>query len=190
MKFTMFLLLFVPCSVFSQKKQAFNEGWEFLNSIPIENGQVIYEKVFLLDSVNDKDKVFNSAKAALIKNTNYKYSKIDEDRTAGNISSEINFKFTAKAGIIALSFFAKGLLSIDVKENRFRVRIINNTASTTVMNVPVEVQMTDSYKAELDMVEKKKWKAAKSMVLPWDAQIRVILEAFGILIAQNVSDDF
>lgn len=189
MKFSIFLCLFSPFLLFAQKNTE-NVGREMLATIPFANGQVIYEKVFLLDSVNDKNKVFTSAKAALIKNANYKYTKIDEDRVSGNLSSEIFFQFNAKPGVMELTFNAKGLLSIDVKENRFRVRIMNNQANIVFSGVPVHYTMPSSFELEMGLVKKNKWKVSKSVLIPWDASLRLILEAFGILISQNVSDDF
>jgi len=45
---------------------------EYFGLIPYRDGQIIYERIITLDSINNKEQVFNSAKSALIKNTSYK----------------------------------------------------------------------------------------------------------------------
>lgn len=161
-----------------------------LESIPFKDGQVIYEKVIYIDSVNNRDVVFNSAKAALIKNTNYKYTKVDEDRSSGSITTQISFLFSAKPGIMALPFTAVSNLSIDVKENRFRIRLYNNNASILVMNQKVEYELLRSYLFELDKISKNNWVEKKSIVLPWDKKLNEIFTAFATLVKEGVKDDF
>jgi hypothetical protein len=166
------------------------EGFSQLESIPYNNGQIVYEKVIYLDSVNDRDIVFNSAKAALIKNTNYKYTKVDEDRNSGNITTQISFVFNAKPGIMFLPYTAVSNLSIDVKENRFRVRLYNNNASIILMNEKVEYELLRSYLFELDKISQNNWVEKKSMVLPWDKKLKEIFSAFAVLVKEGVNDDF
>jgi hypothetical protein len=161
-----------------------------LESIPFKDGQIIYEKVIYLDSVNDRDIVFNSAKAALIKNTNYKYTKVDEDRNSGNITTQISFLFNAKPGIMGLVFTAISSLSIDVKENRFRIRLYNNNASIIVMNQKVEYELLRSYLFELDKISQNKWVEKKSLVLPWDKKLNQIFSTFATLVKEGVKDEF
>lgn len=161
-----------------------------LFKVPLKDGNIIFEKVYFLDSLNNQEKVFNLVKSALIKNTNYKYSKIDEDRASGNISSSIEFLFIAKPGIAKLTFLANTLLSIDVKPNRFRVRLVNNTSYFTALGTNVNYDLTKSYNFELESFHSGKWKAQKSVVLPWIQKLDFILNGFPILIANGQKDDF
>lgn len=158
--------------------------------IPYTDNQVIYEKVFFVDSVNDQTKIFNAVKSSLIKSTNYKSAKIDEDRIAGNITADIRFAFSAKPGIAKIVFDAKSKLSIDVKENRFRVRLYDNSATFTLMGQDVFYDLTKTFLYEKDQLEKDKWKSSKSILLPWDEKLVIILYGFGSLVAKNVNDDF
>ena len=182
---TIAFLSLLPSFLFAQIK---NTEAEVLTTIPIENGRIVYEKVFMLDSVNDRDKVFNSAKAALIKNVNYKYGKIDEDRVSGSISTQISFMFSAKPGVARINLAGKGLLTVDARENRFRVRISNNTAENPGLLILFD--MPETLNREILMANQDKWKAEKSVIMPWDSHLRQIIDAFGVLISQNVSDDF
>lgn len=166
------------------------EGICQLESVPFNNGQIVYEKIIHLDSVNDKDVVFNSAKAALIRNTNYKYTKVDEDRNSGSITTQISFLFNAKPGIMGLVFTAISNLSIDVKENRFRIRLYNNNASIVVMNQKVEYELLRSYLFELDKISQNKWVEKKSIVLPWDKKLNEIFSTFAIIVREGVKDEF
>jgi hypothetical protein len=161
-----------------------------LESVPYNNGQIVYEKVIYIDSVNDRNIVFNSAKAALIKNTNYKYTKIDEDRNSGNITTQISFLFNAKPGIIGLAFSAVSNLSIDVKENRFRIRLYNNNASLVVMNQKIDYDILSSYLFEKEKINQGKWIEKKSVVLPWDKKLNEIFLAFASLVKEGVNDEF
>ena len=160
-----------------------------LSNVPFNDGTIIYEKVYTIDSVNDKDKIFNGAKSAIIKNTNYKYSKVDEDRVSGNITTVVNFQFSAKPGIARIIFDATSQLSIDVKENRFRVRLYNNTASATALGMTVTYQMPQTFTDEQESIKKGKWKKSKSMIVPWDAKLSIILLAFEHLVADGLKDD-
>jgi len=126
----------------------------------------------------------------LIKNTNYKYEKIDVDRESGNLSTEISFRFNAKPGIAVITYNAKGLLSIDVKENRFRIRLKNNTATFVFQNLSFTQDIPKTIEFENELVKKNKWKYGKSALVPWDAQLRLIVEGIGVEISQNVADDF
>ena len=161
-----------------------------LESIPFRDGQIIYEKVIYIDSVNNRDIVFNSAKAALIRNTNYKYTKVDEDRNSGNITTQISFVFNAKPGIMALPYTAISNLSIDVKENRFRIRLYNNNASIMVMNQKLDYELLRTYLFELDRINQNKWIEKKSILLPWDKKLNEIFTAFAILVKEGVKDEF
>jgi hypothetical protein len=181
------LLIVLPEFVFSQTREISDSSFY---QVPFNNGQIVYEKVFHLDTVSNKDAVFNAAKSALIKNANYKYGKIDEDRNAGNISSEITFNFSVKPGIAKFVLTAKSILSIDIKENRFRVRIFNNNASVILLNTPVNYEMAESYKLEQEQITKEKWKASKSIILNWHKHLVLIIDAFGILIKKGINDDF
>ena len=181
------ILIVLPEFIFSQKSQRIDSSFYH---VPFKEGQIVYEKVFYLDTLSNKDAVFTAAKSALIKNTNYKYAEIDEDRDAGSISSEITFDFSVKPGIAKLILTAKSILSIDVKENRFRVRIFNNNASVVLLNVPVDYEMKETYKYELEQIAKEKWKSSKSIILNWHQHLTTIMNAFGILIKKNLTDDF
>lgn len=177
------LMLFMPFLSFAQEDT-------ILNRIPFKDGQIVYEKVFYLDSVNDKDKVFNAAKAAIIRNSNYKYSKVDEDRVARNITTEISFPFAAKPGIVRITLTAKARLSIDVRENRFRVRVYDNLASFILMGETVSYELLHTYSYEKEQVEKGKWRVAKSVAVPWDEKLSLIMNTFGLLIYDSIKDDF
>lgn len=166
------------------------ESFSQLESVPFNNGQIVYEKIIYIDSVNDRDVVFNSAKAALIRNTNYKYTKVDEDRNSGNITTQISFLFSAKPGIMGLVFTAVSNLSIDVKENRFRIRLYNNNASIIIMNQKVEYELSRNYLLELDKINQNNWVEKKSMVLPWDKKLNEIFSSFSILVKDGVNDEF
>lgn len=157
--------------------------------VPYDNNTIIYEKIYNLDSINNKDKIFNGVKAALIQNTNYKYSKINEDRNAGNITAEINFSFSAKPGIMRIVFHATSQLSFDIKENRYRVRLYNNTAKMTAMNVTFDYDMVETYLAEKKNFEKGKWKKAKSIIVSWNSDLVLILNAFETLVSKGLNDD-
>ena len=160
MKLLICVLLF-PIYSLCQEDSAFYK-------IPLKDNDIIYEKVFTIDSISNKDKLFNAVKYALIKSTNYKVAKVDEDRTSGSITTNISFNFITKPGIMKLVFEADTKLSIDVKENRFRVRLYNNSAHMTLMGELITYQMIRTYVAEKDQIEKGKWKATKSVILPWD----------------------
>ena len=188
MKSLLLLVLFLPLFCFTQEVELPKSDTIF-NQIPFSNNEIIYEKVFQIDSVNNRDKIYNSAKAALIQNTNYKYSKIDEDRSSGSITSEIVFFFVAKPGIAKLSFKAICRLSIDVKENRFRVRLYNNTSSFELMGQLISYVLRDTYLLEKERISNGKWKASKSVVLPWHEKLSNILNAFGVLVKQGMKDD-
>jgi len=166
------------------------ESFSQLETIPFNNGQIVYEKIIYIDSVNDKNVVFNSAKAALIKNTNYKYTKVDEDRNSGNITTQISFLFNAKPGIMGVAFTAVSNLSIDVKENRFRIRLYNNNASIIVMNQKIEYELLRTYLFELDKISQNNWVEKKSIVLPWDKKLNEIFSAFSNLVKEGVKDEF
>ena len=188
---TCFILLFLPVLLNAQVNENSNKQLQdsIFNSIPFKDGQIIYEKVFFIDSINNKDQIYNAAKSALIKNTNYKYSKIDDDRSSGSISCNIAFQFIASAGIVPLTYDAKSLLSIDVKENRFRVRIVNNNASVMVMQQLYEYDIIERYQYEFERREKNKWKAKKSIVLNWHEKLSLILNAFGLIIKKGITND-
>lgn len=188
---TCFILLFLPVLLNAQVNENSNKQLldSIFNSIPFKDGQIIYEKVFYIDSINNKDIVFNAAKSALIKNTNYKYSKIDDDRNSGNISCNISFQFSANPGIIELSYDAKSIISIDVKENRFRVRLFNNTASVIVMGITTDYNMGELYDYEFGRKNKNRWKAKNSIILSWHEKLSLILNAFGLIIKKGITND-
>ncbi len=91
-----FFLLCIPFLGLSQEDQQHNIDSIF-STIPFKGGEVVYEAVIKLDSINNKEKVFNAAKYVLLNNTNYKHSKIDEDRIMGSLHTEISFFFYCKA---------------------------------------------------------------------------------------------
>jgi hypothetical protein len=157
--------------------------------VPFKDDAIVYEKVFYLDSVNDQTKVFNAVKSTLIKNTNYKASKIDEDRTSGSISTQISFLFSAKPGIARLTFTGTTLISIDVKANRFRVRLYNNKSTMTIMGTLLTYDMAGTYIQESASIEKGKWKEQKSIIIPWDEKLRLILNGFPILIGKGLNEE-
>jgi hypothetical protein len=179
MKYLYLIFLLIP--VFAKAQ---------LEKVPLKDGQILFEKIILLDSVNDKNIVFNSAKSALIRNTNYKYTKVDEDRTSGNITTEITFTFLQNSVFGPWEFNAKSNLSIDVKENRFRIRLYNNTASFMLMNRLVEYEFNKTYAIQKDAIEKGNYKIKKDAVTPWNDKLLTILNAFGELVKDGVKDDF
>lgn len=158
--------------------------------VPLNDNEIIYERVFNVDSINNKDKLFNAVKSALIKATNYKVAKVDEDRTAGSITTNISFSFIAKPGIMKLAFDADTKLSIDVKENRFRVRLYDNSAHFVLMGERLVYGMYKTYFAEKEQISKGKWKEAKSIILPWDEELRNILYGFSLMVSKGLSDEF
>lgn len=177
-------LLALPFCAISQDDSA-------LFKIPyIDNNLIVYEKVFFLDSMKGKDKIFNAVKAALIKSTNYKSAKVDEDRTSGNITTNISFQFLTKPGIIKIVLDARCQMSIDIKENRFRIRLTDHTASMFLMGEKVTYSLVNSYLSEMDKKYSNKWKPAKSVAVPWHDQLTMILNGFPSLINQGLSDDF
>jgi hypothetical protein len=169
--------------------KSFSQTIDSLPHVPFHDGTIVYEKVYTIDSINDKNKIFNGVKSAIIKNTNYKHSKVDEDRVSGNITTKINFHFSAKPGITRIAFDATSQLSIDVKENRFRVRLYNNLASTTALGMTVTYQMAQTYVNEKQLMEKGKWKKSKSLIIPWDETLSNILLAFEQLVKDGLKDD-
>jgi hypothetical protein len=150
---------------------------------------IVYEKVFYFDTSISKNQIFNAIKSTLITNSNYKYSKIDEDRTSGNITTVINFEFNAKPGMAKLVFNARSQMSIDVKENRYRIRFLNNTANTTVIGATINYVMHQVYIDEKKQILKNKWKESKSLVVPWHESLFFILNAFDLLVAKELKDD-
>ncbi|MGV3594407.1 MAG: hypothetical protein ACO1NK_04120 [Sediminibacterium sp.] len=177
------IIFLIPLFSFSQEDSTFLK-------IPYKDGSIVYENVFYIDRINDQTKVFNLVKSALIRSTNYKAVKIDEDRTSGNITTEISFAFTAKPGIARIALNATTRLSIDVKENRFRVRLYNNSAMFTLMGQAVIYDMPKVYEAEKLNQEKGKWKPAKSVVLPWNDSLSLILNSFAYVVSKGINDDF
>ncbi len=89
-----------------------------------------------------------------------------------------------------LVFAAKSRLSIDVKENRFRVRLYDNSASFVLMGEQILYELPSSYLYEKEQIDKGKWKVAKSVVLPWNEKLTNILNGFAIIIKNGISDDF
>lgn len=179
MKILFSLFLFIPILSFSQ-----------LDNVPLKDGRVSYEKVIVLDSINDRDLVFNAAKSALVRNANYKYSKIDEDRVAGNITTEITFSFIVNSPLGRWNYNAKSNLSIDVKENRFRIRLYNNTASFILMQQLVNYEFESAYAAQREAIARGKYNVKKDNVTPWNSRLLGILEAFSFLVKEGVKDDF
>lgn len=179
MKVLLVLLVLSPLISFSQ-----------LENVPLKDGKVSYEKVIVLDSINDKELVFNAAKSALVRNANYKYSKIDEDRVAGNITTEITFSFIVNSPLGRWNYNAKSNLSIDVKENRFRIRLYNNTASFILMQQLVTYEFESAYAAQREAIAKGKYNVKKDNVTPWNSRLMGILEAFSVLVKDGIKDDF
>jgi len=190
MKRLLLLFLLTPVLCFSQ--EAAQNLDSIFSTIPFKGSEIIYEEVIKLDSINDKVKVFNAAKAVLIKNTNYKYTKIDEDRISGSINTEISFSFIVKPGFAKFTLNAKSKVSIDVKENRFRVRIYQNTAKVYVLDQEAKYEMEKLLQAEKEKLSEGKLKYEKSMIVAWDKNIEIILQAFSTLIKEGVKgeDDF
>lgn len=183
------LLLIFPSLISAQKrKSSFSDT--VLNVIPYKEGIVTYERIYFLDTVENKEKVFNAIKSALLKNTNYKQSKIDEDRILGNITAYITFDFTAKPGISKLLFNAKTILSIDIKENRYRLRLYNNTYSTMVLGYLVNSTIEQQFENEREQLRKGKWKPEKSTILNWHEVLTKILTEFPRMVNEGFSDEF
>jgi len=157
--------------------------------VPFTNNDIIYESVVHLDSVYDKNKVFNAAKSTLIRNTNYKYSKVDEDRNSGNITAEITFDFVAKPTFLKSTFNAYSRLSIDVKEDRFRIRLYGNGASIGSSESTIDLSMPIIYLEEKKQIKEGEWKEKRSLIIPWHRQLDIILQAFGMLIKDGLNDD-
>jgi hypothetical protein len=186
-----FFLLCIPFLGFSQEDQQHNIDSIF-STIPFKGGEVVYEAVIKLDSINNKEKVFNAAKSVLLNNTNYKHSKIDEDRIMGSLNTEISFFFTVKPGIAKFQFNAKSFVSIDVKENRFRVRIFRNTGKAYLMGEEFDYTMENTLQFEKDKLSAGKLKYEKSIIVSWNENLKTILNAFSVLIKDGVrnADDF
>ncbi|HQS23885.1 MAG: hypothetical protein B7Y11_05015 [Sphingobacteriia bacterium 24-36-13] len=179
MKVLFSIFLFIPILSFSQ-----------LENVPLKEGKVSFEKVIVLDSINNKDLVFNAAKSALVRNANYKYSKIDEDRVAGNITTEITFSFIVNSPLGRWNYNAKSNLSIDVKENRFRIRLYNNTASFILMQQLVTYEFESAYAVQKEAIASGKYKVKKDNVTPWNSKLLGILEAFAFLVKDGIKDEF
>jgi hypothetical protein len=140
--------------------------------IPFVDGSITYEGVFSVADSITSQKLFNAVKRVFLNNTNYKYTKIDEDRILGNITAEFTYTFTASPGIIELFYLANSFMSIDVKENKYRLRIYRNKASTKALNVPFDFTMEEIYLSELAKIkDKKKWNKERSLVLNWHTVI-------------------
>lgn len=187
-----FILINISNLTFSQQSKIINEnGIQLLLKIPYKEGKIVYEKIYNFDSINNFNKIFNAAKSALINNTSYKYSKIDEDRISGNITTEINYTITNKAAI-RFNIPSKSRLSIDVKENRFRIRIFNSQGTLSALGESMPVSHEQFYEGEMQALKngKKNWKEHTSYALMWDLKMRLILEAFTIIISNGISDDF
>lgn len=190
MKRLLLLFLLTPVLCFTQEAALSLDS--IFSTIPFKGNEIVYEEVIKLDNINDKEKVFNAAKAVLIKNTNYKYSKIDEDRISGSINTEISFSFIVKPGIVKFQYNAQSKVSIDIKENRFRVRVYRNTAKANLLGEELEYEMERTLQWEKERIANGKLKFEKSMIVPWDKNIKDILQAFSILIKEGVKgeDDF
>jgi len=175
-------IILQPIFAFSQKDSNFYK-------VPFTNNDIIYESVVHLDSVYGKNKVFNAAKSTLIRNTNYKYSKVDEDRNSGNITAEITFDFVAKPlDFSKATFHGHSFLSIDVKEDRFRIRLYGNSASLFSEDKP-DFTMPTSYLQEKNQIKEHLWKESRSLIIPWHRQLETILQAFQMLIKDGLKDD-
>ena len=153
-------------------------------------GSIEYEKILTFDSTLSKDEIFNAVKRALIKNSNYKYDKIDEDRNSGNISTKIQYSFVAKPGIVKIEWNCYSILSIDVRSTKIRLRVSNILYSNIILNTPNSAPMDQIYDYELDLLNKGKWKAIKSMIIPWDKKIVDIINGFGTLVLLETKDSF
>ena len=190
MKKVLLLLFITPVLCFSQETVLSIDS--IFSAIPFKGSEIIYEEVIKLDSINDKVKVFNAAKAVLIKNTNYKYTKIDEDRISSSINTEISFSFIVKPGIARFTLNAQSKVSIEVKENRFRVRIYQNTAKASLMGEEFNYEMEKVLQFEKDKHSEGKLKYEKSMIAGWHKNLETILKAFSTLIKEGVrgEDDF
>jgi len=161
-----------------------------LENAPIKDGKLSYEKVIKLDSINDKNLVFNAAKSALVKNTNYRHSKVDEDRVSGNITTEIDFIVVVPTALGRMTYNAKSNLSIDVKENRFRIRLFNNTASFVLMQQLVSFQLDTVYSVQKELIASGRFKPKRDNFSPWNNKLIEILEAFTYLVKEGVKDEF
>lgn len=179
MKIFFSILLLFPLICFSQ-----------LENAPLKDGKLTYEKVIVLDSVNDRNLVYNAAKSALVRNTNYKYTKVDEDRTSGNITTEINFIVVVPTSLGRMTYNAKSNLSIDVKENRFRIRLFNNTASFVLMQQLIVMQLDNVYLAQKELIANGKYKPKRDNFTSWNNKLNEILDAFVYLVKEGVKDEF
>ena len=186
------LLLFLLTPVLCLSQEAAQNLDSIFSTIPFKGSEIIYEEVIKLDSINDKVKVFNAAKAVLIKNTNYKYTKIDEDRISGTLDTEVSFNFSVKPSIARINMEAMCRITIEVKENRFRVRIFRNTAKAFLMNTQFDYEMEKVFQAEKERLSEGRLKYEKSTIVVWDKNIEIILQAFSTLIKEGVKgeDDF
>lgn len=193
------LLLFLLSPLFSFCQETLYDTDSIFNTIPLKGSEIVYEEVFKLDSINDKVKVFNAAKAALMKNTNYKYTKVDEDRVSGTIETEVVFSFKTKQSVysemfVRPTFFdAKCKITIDVKENRFRVRLTDNVARAITPNTSYfNIKMEGIFLKEKEMLAEGELKYDKSLLIKWDSYLDNILKMFGTLIKDGVKgeDDF
>jgi len=100
--------------------------------------------------------------------------------------------FTVKPGIAKFQFNAKSFVSIDVKENRFRVRIFRNTGKAYIMGEEFDYTMENTLQFEKDKLSAGKLKYEKSIIVSWNENIKTILNAFSVLIKDGVrnADDF
>jgi len=182
-------LLLISNLAFSQAVQE-QSAQDTLPAVPQKMASIEYEKVFQVDSATSKDQLFNAVKQALIRNTNYKHEKIDEDREAGSISTAINYSIFAKPGIVKLEWLCTSLLTVDVRDKKFRVRINSISHKTPVMGVDITATMDQVFQGEKNEFEKGKWKSTKSMIIPWDNKLKILIESFGLLISFEALDDF
>jgi hypothetical protein len=140
--------------------------------IPFFDGSITYEGIFSADDSISSQKLFNAVKRVFLNNTNYKYTKIDEDRMLGNITAEFTYTFSASPGIMELIYMANSFISVDIKENKYRLRIYRNKASTKALNVSFDFTMEEIYLGELARIkDKKKWNQERSVVLNWHTVI-------------------
>ena len=174
----------------AQKKHKNQVDTSVFIKTPFIDGKVVYESIYSLDSIINSERLFNSIKKVLLTNSNYKYTKIDEDRILGTITSEFSFNYVARPGIADVNFIGTSKMSIDVKNGKYRIRIYDNKSSWFVLNVYNEFTIEEEYRAELNRLRQGKWKLENSILNIWHQKLNSVIDGFANQVNKQLSDDF
>jgi len=183
-------LLGSQLAAYAQRKSKVPIDSSFFIRAPFKNEKIVYEGIFILDSLIREEKLFNSIKKVLLTSTNYRYSKIDEDRILGTITSEFTFNYVARPGIADIVLTGKSKMSIDVKNGKYRIKIYDNKSSWDVLNVFYEFTIEEQYNLELNRLRQGKWKEEKSVLFVWDKLLSGIVSGFSYQIKKQLEDEF